>query len=371
MKLNKTIYIKQIIFISLLFIPVIGYTQVLLEADGLGNTYELINSVLAPTGGDVVENPECIHPLFGRHIAEVWDADLGQYVFEFYIHVTPDNDRCINFDRQRVEIKTYDASPAYLKGTSGETVVYKWRFKLPIGFQPSASFTHIHQVKAVGGDESDPLFTLTARKGTPNKLELNYYSNSNLSSIKFTSVNLSLFENTWVEATERIKIDNVHGTYSIIINKVSDGSTILSYSNNNLLTIRSDNSFIRPKWGIYRSLLNSQDLRDEAVRFNSFSIYEVPPTKVDSYSMNDENEFKVTPNSSAKTLRIEYYIPEKETVGIDIYNLGGQKVKTLIQNESLESGKYQKQVDTSCLKNGIYFIQLKTTKSEKTIKLIL
>ncbi len=361
------------ISIALLFLlfPVCGFSQVLLEADGLGNTYELINSVLAPTGGDVVENPECIHPLFGRHIAEVWDADLGQYVFEFYIHVTPDNDRCINFDRQRVEIKTYDASPAYLKGTSGETVVYKWRFKVPSGFQPSASFTHLHQVKAVGGDESDPLFVLTARKGTPNKLELNYYESSSLSSVKFTSVNLSLFENTWVEATERIKVNNVGGTYSITIKKVSDGTTVLSYTNNNLLTIRSDNSFIRPKWGIYRSLLNSSDLRDEAVRFNSFSIYEVPPTKVDSYSMNDENKFKATPNSTAKTLKIEYYIPEKETVGIDIYNLGGQKVKTLIQNESLESGKYQKQVDTSCLKNGIYFIQLKTTKSEKTIKLIL
>jgi hypothetical protein len=40
------------------------------------------------------------------------------------------------------------------------------------------------------------------------------------------------------------------------------------------MTIRADNDFIRPKWGIYRSLLNAQDLRDEAIRFNGFSIEE-------------------------------------------------------------------------------------------------
>ncbi len=136
-------------------------SQTVLNANGPGNTYELINSVFAPKGGDVVESAECVHPEFGRHITEVWDATLNQYVFAFHIHVTPDNDRCINFDRQRVEIKTYDASPANLKGTEGETVVYKWKFLVPIGFQPSSNFTHLHQIKPVGGDESDPLFVFT------------------------------------------------------------------------------------------------------------------------------------------------------------------------------------------------------------------
>ena len=107
-------FILKLLIFNLAFVTSIKcYSQVTLEANGPGNTYELINSILAPTGGDVVENPECIHPEFGRHIAEVWDADLNKFVFEFYIHVTPDNDRCINFDRQRVEIKTYDQSPEH------------------------------------------------------------------------------------------------------------------------------------------------------------------------------------------------------------------------------------------------------------------
>ena len=40
------------------------------------------------------------------------------------------------------------------------------------------------------------------------------------------------------------------------------------------MTIKPDNDFIRPKWGIYRSLKKQKDLRDEAVRFNDFSIKE-------------------------------------------------------------------------------------------------
>jgi hypothetical protein len=253
-------------FVVLWSTPAFG--QAVLNADGPGNTYELINSVFAPSGGDVVENPECVHPEFGRHIAEVWDADLGQYVFEFYIHVTPDNDRCINFDRQRMEIKTYDQSPDSLIGVVGETVTYKWKFRLPAGFQPSTNFTHIHQIKAVGGDDADPIFTLTVRKATPDRIELKH-DNATV----VATAPLSSFLATWVECTEVVKVDSP-GTYSMTIKKVSDGSALLTYANNSIKTIRGSNTFIRPKWGIYRSLLAPSDLRDEAVRFAGFSIQE-------------------------------------------------------------------------------------------------
>jgi hypothetical protein len=60
----------------------------------------------------------------------------------------------------------------------------------------------------------------------------------------------------------------------MIIRRIRDNATLISYANNNLMTIRADNDFIRPKWGIYRSLLNAQDLRDDSIRFNGFSIEE-------------------------------------------------------------------------------------------------
>lgn len=253
---------------------------VTLNADGPGNTYELINSALAP-GYNAVEHPECVHPAFGRHVAEVFDADINTNVFEFYMHVAEDNDRCINFDRQRMEIKTYESSPNHLKGTVGETITYKWRFRLAPGFQPSTSFTHIHQVKAVGGDDGDPIFTLTARKAAVNKLELIHDNTS-----KVAIVDLSLFVGVWVEATEVVNV-GANGTYSLIIKRVSNNATLLSYSSNNIMTIRADNDFIRPKWGIYRSLNNPGDLRNESIRFNAFSIEEnavIVPIKLLSFN---------------------------------------------------------------------------------------
>jgi hypothetical protein len=169
-----------------------SYSQVILNANEPGNTYELITSVFAP-GANPIEAPDLYHPwASGRHIAEVFDTELNKYVFEFYSHALLDNEPVdpTLTDRQRVEIKTYAASPDNLKGTLGETVVYKWRFKLPVGFQPSANFTHLHQIKAVDGDDSSPIFTLTPRLGTPNKLELIYVANASSGTDKVSIVNL-------------------------------------------------------------------------------------------------------------------------------------------------------------------------------------
>ena len=192
-----------------------------LRADGPGNTYELITSVLAP-GFDPIEAPDCNHAAFGEHIDELFDTELNTYVFRFHIHTSPDDDRCINFDRQRNEIKTYGQSPDNLLGIENEKVNYQWKFKLNAGFQPSPKFTSIHQLKSVGGDlSSHPMYTLTARKGSPDKLELRYGETDSSSILMQTE--LAPFIDTWLEVSETI-IYGVNGTYQIEIKSVSDGA---------------------------------------------------------------------------------------------------------------------------------------------------
>jgi len=243
-----------------------------LKADGPGNTYDLITSILAP-GYNPIEVPDCNHPEFGDHIDELFDSELNTNVFRFYIHASPDNDRCINFDRQRNEIKTYDQSPDNLLGVDNEKVVYKWKFKLKSGFQTSPNFTHLHQLKSVGGSlASMPMYTLTARKGNPDKLELRYAETDDQNTL--TETDLAPFVDTWLEVTEIIKY-GTSGTYEIEIKKVSDNTTLFAYSNFSIINWRAGATFVRPKWGIYRSLLNAQDLRDEEVLFADFSITEI------------------------------------------------------------------------------------------------
>lgn len=288
-------------FIVILSLPFCFFSQaqVVLEANGPGSTYELINSVLAP-GNTAVEAPDQCgnHGSFGRHIAEVWDATLNKFVFEFYSHVAEDNDRCISFDRQRVEIKSYDPSPANLKATLGETVTYKWFFRLPNGFQPSNNFTHIHQIKAVGGDDDDPLFTITPRlQGNGNtRMEIIYVSETSASNVYLATAPLSQFLGEWVEVTEQIFYGTgTSGRFSIVIKRVSDGATLINYSNNALQTFRAGNTFVRPKWGIYRSLNNAQQLRDDSLRLASILIFEgLPPTAPTNLSITQSTTNSIT-----------------------------------------------------------------------------
>ncbi|MFH6998707.1 T9SS type A sorting domain-containing protein [Flavobacterium sp. FlaQc-57] len=352
--------------------------QVTLNADGPDGigTYELITNALAPgTVNGAIEAPDAIHPSFGPHIAEVFDTELNKYVFEFYSHVSntpPDNKPVAGkTDRQRVEIKSYAPSPDNLKGVIGETVQYKWRFKVPVGFKPTTSFTHIHQVKAVDGDDDDPLFTLTLRKlsngGT--KLELIYDKDAAAATIKYLNPNMSLFEGVWVEATETIKV-GLQGTYAITIKKVSDGAILMDYSNPNIQTIRpaytsatgvvyAANSFIRPKWGIYRSLADIANMRDEAMRFSDFSIEELTTLSTKDHSL----ETIQFPNPVADKLQLSEAILNQYT-GLKIYDNIGKQV---ISNDTLSEN-----INVSTLKSGLYIVKFKkgntTSKGIKMIK---
>lgn len=378
--MNKSFRMIIILVFAVFANPFLINAQLTLNADGPGNTYELINSILAPNG-NVIESPDLTngsHSSFGRHITEVFDADLNKYVFEFYAHLdsgsfgVSDNDiSTLKTDRQRVEIKTYAASPNNLKGILGETVTYKWRFKVPVGFQPSANFTHIHQIKAVDGDDDHPIFTLTARKGSPNKMQLIYVVDATGSNDYKKEVNLSSFEGIWVDVVETVKVGTgTSGSYSIIIKKVSDGTLVMSYTNNSIQTIRTaatdpvfpqvPNSFIRPKWGIYRSLLDIASLRDDSIRFSDFSIAEGTLSSKD-FSTNPKNEI-IFPNPVHDTLLLSENIIDLYS-SYSIYDSNGK----LVQSQKLNSNT----IDTSFLKAGIYFLKfLNDDKVYDSVKII-
>ena len=243
----------------------------------------------------------------------------------------------MNFDRQRVEIKTYESSPANLKGTVGETVNYKWKFRLPLGFKPSPNFTHIHQVKAVGGDEGDPLFTLTVRAGTPNILQLLYVKDSATSATELSSINLANIAGVWVEATEVVQV-GANGTFSMEIKRVDDGTNLLSYSTSSIETIRPSNTFIRPKWGIYRSLNSPTYLRDDSIRIASISIQEgVLPVTLTNFSAQIINKKTLIKWNVENEINFSDYEIEQSSNGVDFVKLAVVKPS----NQSAYSYEYE------------------------------
>jgi hypothetical protein len=286
------------------------HSQTILTADGQTVAYTRIKNVL----GASPETPDCSHPQFGPHITQVVDPDLQKYIFDFNIHVTPDNDRCVNFDRQRLEIKTEGSSPDYVKGFLNDTVTFRWKFKLAPGFQPSTSFTHIHQIKAFDGDAGAPIITLTPRKGSPNTLQLIHIDSTGTTTF-LTSTDLDPFVGTWIEAYEKITY-NTHGKYSLVLTRLSDGAQLFSYSNDDIDMWRNGTTIVRPKWGIYRSLNHPEQLRDEQVHFDRFCLAKGTD---DCPSEQTQPDLAV----SARALLGKTVIGEKATYGVFVTPVRG------------------------------------------------
>jgi hypothetical protein len=258
----KKLTIRQALFVALTIPASVSFASTTLTADG-SDTYQLIKSKL----NSEIEAPDCAHPDFGKHITQDFDSALNKQVFVFHSHVKPDNDRCLKSDRQRNEIKVDANSPSALKASNGDKMQYRWKFKLDSGFLTSPDFSHLHQIKPVGGDDDNPLITIIARNTS---MELTHYNYSNSRKV-LKSVPLSGFLGEWVEVNEKVTMGRP-GTYSVAITRVRDGATLLSYSSASIDMWRSGNTYVRPKWGLYRSLNRSSYLRDEKVRFDQFCI---------------------------------------------------------------------------------------------------
>ena len=95
---------------------------------------------------------------------------------EHFQHIQQVHDRGLTniTDRQRNEIKTDNKSPKSLVGQKGETMGFRWKFCLPTGFQTTAKFSHLHQLKGIDNssgtaDVGSPLITLTAYSNSGSK----------------------------------------------------------------------------------------------------------------------------------------------------------------------------------------------------------
>jgi hypothetical protein len=210
----------------------------------------------------------------------------------------------------------------------------------------------------VGGPfASMPMYTLTTRKGSPDRLELRYAERDSQITLKRTDL-LPLL-GTWLEVTEAIEY-GTSGVYSIEINRVSDGTVLFEYSNNDMVNWRQDAEFVRPKWGIYRSLNNPQDLRDENVLFANFSVEEVETLSADTSSF--KRDFYILSNATQRNLILKN-VPDGADL-VRVYTLDGKKVweKKISKSEEL--------LDISLISEGIYIIRV-SSKTINVSKLIV
>ena len=259
-----------------------------LDSDGANsglNTYDLIRDF---GGTNPIESPDLYllnHPEV-PHIYEDFDADIGNhFVFISHRDIDRDRDRYDITDRQRNEIKTYSSSEDAVKGYEDETMLFTWRFKIEDGMEVSRNFSHFFQLKAVGAEDSHPIVTFTGNESSgEDGLEVRWANQQNgeVNGEALARVDWSKVTGEWLEAYVRATFSD-SGNLRIILRRQRDDQMLFDIDQSNLDMWRGTDSdhFVRPKWGIYRSLADASNLRadEEIVRFANFEVSKLQPAE--------------------------------------------------------------------------------------------
>ena len=94
------------------------------------------------------------------------------------------------------------------------------------------------------------------------------------------------------------------------------------------------------------------------------------PTSVEETSPIAFNVEQNTPNPFNPTTTISFTVPGSNHVTVDIYNIMGQKIETLVDN-FMNAGKHSFIWDASGFAAGVYFYTVKAGKYKKTMKMTL
>lgn len=234
------------------------------------------------------------------HIEVVEDNALGQWVFKFNVHASADADGNIAVldgdrgslnDRMRNEMKSRTGDGRYhMNGNWEEWQRLEWKFKIPKGFRPTKSFTHIHQLKAQEGNNGSPLITITPRasdtNGKNSRIQV-IHTGDNSGSSKGTIIDnlpLSDFEDEWIQVTTEMFYSHA-GSFYIRMERISDGKVLVEKQFTDIDLWRKGATNIRNKFGIYRSYggkleadfkgkFPTSGIKDESLYLADFKIYE-------------------------------------------------------------------------------------------------
>lgn len=249
-----------------------------LRADGpmVGLTaYDLIRNF---GGKKSIESPDLYsknHPEF-EHIYEDTDGIVGHhFVFVLHRDLDKDRDKYLKFsDRQRNEIKAYSGSRDKLKGFEGESLTYRWKFKLEPDMSLSKNFSHFFQLKSVDDGIGMPILTISGRSFKGQK----WLGLSHAAVDKPSILDKKLWKEVagvWLEAECTVTYSN-NGALKLSVKRMSDNQAIFDFESNNIDMWRGTKKdhFVRPKWGFYRSLKSRHMLASEqdSIRFADFAV---------------------------------------------------------------------------------------------------
>jgi hypothetical protein len=106
---------------------------------------------------------------------------------------------------------------------------------------------------------------------------------------------------------------------------------------------------------------------------NSIDLVQIFPNYIESIILYDFKEYFLSqnyPNPFNPSTKIRYDIPQRSYVTLKVYDVLGNKIETLVNDEK-QIGTYTIKFDASSLPSGIYLYQLQTPSFAQTKKMIL
>jgi hypothetical protein len=148
---------------------------------------------------------------------------------------------------------------------------------------------------------------------------------------------------------------------------ISAGSWVnISFIPGHGTTSQSSNYYYEDKklkTGSYQYRLKQMDYNGNYEYFSLHNNVNISKPAVYSISQN-------YPNPSNPKSKIDFEIPEESKVTIKLYNLLGQEVSTIL-NEQKEAGYYSIEFDGSNISSGVYFYRIDTNGFSKVNKMII
>lgn len=345
-------------------------SSIVLNADGEGgeDTYDIIKAAFGSSPLEIPDLYSNNHPEF-QHVQEGTDPEIGHY-FSFFLHRDIDWDRDKYpgvSDRQRNEIKIYGGSKEQGKAREDEVFRYKWKVHIGETMTISKNFCHMFQLKAVDGDDSHPILTFSGsvNGGVP-EVEL-LHSPSKID----TQIAKNNWENArgkWLDA-ECIALMADEGYLRFTL-KNQGGEVVMETEQTDIDMWRDECTYVRPKWGLYRSLATKEMILNDTdtIKIANISIEELKlKSEITHTILSDDQKEDI----SITVAQDEFYIHNcaEGAYDISVYNMAGLLLDH-IQKVELSGNPGVVPLRNVSLNNQILIIKLHTNNKIYNTKII-
>ncbi|MEL6863090.1 MAG: T9SS type A sorting domain-containing protein [Bacteroidota bacterium] len=79
----------------------------------------------------------------------------------------------------------------------------------------------------------------------------------------------------------------------------------------------------------------------------------------------------VFPNPFSTEAKVDFQLDEKSNINIDVYNMAGQRVSSLVTDGAYEAGRHSLDLGKDLLGNGVFLIKMRTEKTLRTTKIMI